>query len=277
MTQSIDGRRRARVALLAIAAAQLTLAQAQNTPRSADGHPDLSGYWIPYGAANRDTFDSAGNLLFTLPSRDNDLANFEKDFAVLERAKPNKPLYRPEYWDRVQDLDWNGLTLDPIFMCRPAGVPRQGPPHKIVQTPTETIFFYERRGNIGPAMYRIIPTDGREHLPVQINDTSWHGYGIGHWDGDTFVVESVGFNDESWIGWTGYIHSWDMTVTERIRREGDVIHWEATVYDPTMLLEPWTMDPVRMRLDDDPEAFFFDPAPCEERDAEHIVEPNGRG
>jgi len=84
-------------------------------------------------------------------------------------------------------------------------------------------------------------------------------------------------NDESWLGWAGYVHSWDMTVTERTRREGNVIHWEATVYDPTMLLEPWTLDPVRMRLNDDPEAFFFDITPCEERDAEHMVEPNGRG
>ena len=81
-------------------------------------------------------------------------------------------------------------------------------------------------------MFRIIPTDGREHLPAQINDTSWHGYGIGHWEGDTLVIESVGFNDESWLGWAGYIHSWDMKVTERIRREGNVIHWEATVDDP---------------------------------------------
>jgi len=277
MTQTFNWPRRTRVALLAIAAVHLTLSQAQETPRTADGHPDLSGYWLRYNAANRDTTDTAGNISFTLPSRNNDLGNFEKDFAVLERAKPNKPLYRPEYWSRIQDLDWNGLTIDPIFTCRPAGVPRQGAPHKIVQTPTEMIFLYERRGNLGPAMYRIIPTDGREHHPLQINDTSWHGYGIGHWEGDTFVVESVGFSDESWIGWAGYIHSWDMTVTERIRREGDVIHWEATVYDPTMLLEPWTMDPMRMRLNDDPEAFFFDATPCDERDAEHMVEPNGRG
>jgi hypothetical protein len=190
-------------AVLATLALSASVATAQETPRTADGHPDLSGYWLPINAVVRDSTDDAGNIDFTLPARNNDIGNFEKDFAVLERAKPNKPLYKPEYWDRIQDLDWNGLTADPIFDCRPAGVPRQGPPHKIVQTPTEIVFLYERRGNIGPAMFRVIPTDGREHLPAQINDTSWHGYGIGHWEGDTLVVESVGFNDESWIGWAG--------------------------------------------------------------------------
>ena len=265
------------VALLSTIATIPLTAGAQDVPRTADGHPDLSGYWLPINAVVRDSTDADGNIDFTLPARDNDIGNFEKDFAVLERAKPNKPLYRPEHWDRIQDLDWNGLTIDPIFSCRPAGVPRQGPPHKIVQTPTEIIFLYERRGNVGPSMFRVIPIDGREHLPAQINDTSWHGYGIGHWEGDTLVIESVGFNDESWLGWTGYIHSWDMKVTERIRREGNVIHWEATVEDPEYLLEPWTLDPVRMRLNEDPNAFFFDTIPCEERDAEHIVEPHGRG
>ena len=68
-----------------------------------------------------------------------------------------------------------------------------------------------------------------------------------------------------------------MKVTERIRREGNLIHWQATVEDPEYLLEPWTLDPVRMRLNEDPNAFFFDTIPCEERDAEHIVEPHGRG
>ena len=124
--------------------------------------------------------------------------------------------------------------------------------------------------------YRIIPTDGREHHPLQIADTSWLGYSIGHWEGDTLVIETVGFNDESWLGWTGYIHSWDMTVTERMRRDGDTLHWEATVHD-TMLLEPWTLNAVTRVPNTDPEAFFFGPIPCEERDAEGIGDQIVRG
>ncbi len=266
----------ATIVLLALALPYLATGQAQETPRTADGRPDLSGYWVAQGVGVTVGADEDGNISLILPSRDNKIANFEKDFAVLQRAHSNKPLYKPEHWDTIQDLDWNGLTIDPVFTCRPAGVPRQGPPDKIVQTPTEIVFMYDSRVNYGPAAYRIIPTDGREHHPLQIADTSWLGYAVGRWEGDTLVVDSVGFNDESWLGWTGYIHSWDMTVTERIHREGNTLHWVATVND-TMLLEPWTLDPIEKQLNPDPEAFFFGSTPCEERDAEHIVDPNVRG
>lgn len=275
MTRKLISTGPAAFVLLGLSLLYLPPIQAQETPRTADGHPDLSGYWIPRGSFVR-ILDEGGSIALDLPARDGDISNFEKDSAVLQRAHANKPLYKPEYWDTVQDLDWNGLTVDPVFNCRPAGVPRVGEPQKIVQTPTEIVFFYESGTNEGPATNRIIPTDGRKHDPLQIADTSWMGYSIGHWEDDTLVIESVGFNDESWLGWTGYIHSWDMTVTERVRREGDTLYWEATVND-TMLLEPWTMDPQERVLNPNPEAFFFGETPCEERDAEHIVDPNVRG
>ncbi len=252
------------------------MAQSEDVPRTADGRPDLSGYWSTGGINfGNPQPDADGVVAMNLPARDNDIGNFEKDFAVLERSHPNKPLYRPEYWETIQDNDWNGLTRDPAFRCMPQGVPRMGPPHKIVQTPTEIIFLYEARFN-DQAAYRIIPVDGREHHPLQVADTTWLGYSVGHWEGDTLVVETVGFNDQSWIGWPGYIHTWDMKVTERLHREGDTLHWIATVEDP-MLLEPWTMDPIERKHVTDPDAFFWGAVPCEERDAEHIVDPNVRG
>jgi len=277
MTRRPNRTPRTAVALLVLVAAPLAIGQAQETPRMPDGRPDFSGYWQRAGAGVTAGVDAAGDVALTLPARDNDIANFEKDFSVMERSHPNKPLYKPEYWDQIQDLDWNGLTADPVFSCKPAGVPRIGPPHKIVQTATEIVFLYDAVVNRGPAEYRVIPLDGREHLPVQVNDTSWLGYGVGHWEGDTLVIESVGFNNESWLAWPGYIHSWDMTVTERLRREGDELHWEATVTDDTMLLEPWMMEPIVSRLNTNPDAFFFGEVTCEERDAEHIVDQNVRG
>lgn len=277
MKRRLNRARCTAAALLALVAVPLAIGQAQQTPRMPDGRPDLSGYWVRAGAGVRAGADESGNIALTLPARDNDISNFEKDFSVMERSHPNKPLYKPEYWDQIQDLDWNGLTADPVFSCKPAGVPRIGPPHKIVQTATEIVLLYDAVVNFGPAEYRVIPLDGRDHLPVQINDTSWLGYGVGHWEDDTLVIESVGFNDESWLGWSGYIHSWDMRVTERLRREGNELHWEATVTDDTMLLEPWTLDPIVSRLNADPQAFFFGEVPCDERDAEHIVDPTVRG
>ena len=261
------------MAIFALSSIYIGAIQAQETPRTADGRPDLSGFWHPGAMGFRGFENEDGDIILNLEGRDSDLGNFEKDFAVLERSKANKPLYKPEHWDRIQDLDWNGLTLDPLFGCKPAAIPRVGPPHKIVQTPNEIIFLYDTR-NINA--YRIIPMDGREHLDIQVNDTTWMGYSVGRWEGDTLVVDSVGFNDESWLGWMGYIHSWDMTVTERIRREGNTLYWEATV-DDTMLIEPWAVDPIQRELNEDPDAFFFGNTGCEERDADRIVDPTVRG
>ena len=137
MTQRLNSHYRLAAGMLALALVGSPALQAQEIPRTAEGHPDLSGYWAPGGSGVRVTNDS-GDVALSLPARYGDISNFEKDSAVLQRAHRNKPLYRPEYWDRIQDLDWNGLTLDPVFNCRPAGVPRVGAPHKIVQTPTES-------------------------------------------------------------------------------------------------------------------------------------------
>ena len=83
----------------------------------------------------------------------------------MRRADPNKPLYKPEFWEKVQKLDQNGNAEDPSFGCMPGGVPRMGPPAKIVQTPKELIFLYvsPAAGGWGDT-YRVIPTDNRPHI-----------------------------------------------------------------------------------------------------------------
>ena len=124
----------------------------------------------------------------------------------------------------------------------PAGVPRMGPPDKIVQTPKEIVFLY-----VSPAargwgdQYRVIPMDGRPHTPLADLDGTWKGESIGHWEGDTLVVDTIGFNDTSWLDNGGYFHSENMHVIERIRREGNTLSWQATVEDPDVLMKPWAM------------------------------------
>jgi hypothetical protein len=248
------------------------------TPRLASGQPDLNGFWNgpppgarpggPFGAA----VDSAGNVNLAIPGRGGDLGNFEKDFAVKERGETNKPIYKPEHWDKVQDLDWNGLALDPSFNCYPDGVPRMGPPQKIMQLGNEIAFFYEKQN-----VYRLMYTDGRPHESIRANDQTWMGDSVARWEGDTLVVDTVGFNDLGWIGWAGYFQSSDLHVTERLTRVGDSLKYEAIVDDKTLLLEPWVLHPQTLYLNKDPKVQLWQDLPCVERSLEHITQPNMRG
>src|ERR1700722_3712314 len=119
---------------------------------------------------------------------------------------------------------------DPILQCDPMGFPRVmflNTPFEFVQVPGRMIQFFEHEHE-----YRSIWIDGRP-LPKDA-DPTWYGYAIGHWEtDDTFVVESTGFRDSTWLGSTGYPHSEDMRVTERYRRvDRDTILYDITINDP---------------------------------------------
>ena len=247
------------------------------TPRTPDGHPDLSGMWGGGGGGGGDKPDEKGNLTVTFRQRpcsqhQRDLGecaqavNFERDSGIEQRADPNMPMYKPEFWDRVQHLDREGVVEDPTFHCKPAGVPRMGPPAKIIQTATEVVFLYQQ-GNI----FRVIPIDGRPHDPIKSQDTTWYGDAVGKWEGDTLVIDIVGFNDESWIDWAGWFHSNNMHVIEKYTRRGDTLTWQATVIDPDVLTQPFVMNPRTVRLNPNAKATLVEDLPCEERDAAHIV------
>ena len=251
--------------------------QTAATPRTPDGHPDLSGMWGGGGGGGGgDKPDEKGNLTVLFKQRpcsaqQKDLGNceqavnFERDSGVEQRMDPI-PMYKPEFWERVQYLDREGIKEDPTFHCKPAGVPRMGPPAKIVQTAAELIFLYQQ-GNI----FRVIPIDGRPHDPIKSQDTTWYGDAVGKWEGDTMVIDIVGFNDESWLGWPGWLHSNNMHVIERYTRNGNTLTWQATVEDPDVLLAPFVTEPRTLRLNPNPKATLIEDLPCEERDSQHIV------
>ena len=244
---------------------------AQAEPRTAEGHPDLSGVWngATIGGPYIKVEDERAALL---PARDGALVNFERDNTLIRRSIPNKPLYKPEFWEKVQKLDQNGNTEDPSYGCMPAGVPRMGPPAKIVQTPAEMIFLYTSGAAQGWGdQYRVIPMDGRSHTPLQDLDGTWKGEALGHWEGDTLVVDSIGFNDTSWLDIGGYFHSENMHVIERLHRDGSTLTWQATVEDPDVLLKPWVMNPRVQKLNPDPRAVLPETLPCSERDLSHLV------
>src|SRR5262245_28306868 len=130
---------------------------------------------------------------------------------------------------------------DPYTYCLPLGVPRQNhrSAFKIVQTPSMTIFLHESFvGNT----FRQIFTDGRPLPKLSETEPAWLGYSVGRWEGDTFVVESIGFRDKGWLSANmAYPNSDALKVTERWHRL-DFGHLEETVTidDPKAYLKPWT-------------------------------------
>src|SRR5439155_650251 len=163
---------------------------------------------------------------------------------------------------------WNGLG-DNLN-----GIPRGGIPSYIGQQPGYVMFIYPGQGGLiaTQTMYRMIPTDGRPHTPLQQLDGTYTGEGIGHWDGDTLVVDTYGFNSNTWFDQLGgYFHSENMHVIERFHRDGNTLTWTATVEDPDVLLEPWTTTPRVALLNPKPGAMLPESQPCSERDLSHIV------
>jgi hypothetical protein len=116
---------------------------------------------------------------------------------------------------------------------------------------------------------RAIDVDGRQH-PKDLNPT-WMGEAIGKWEGNTLVVDTIGFNDTSWLDIGGYFHSENMHVIERLRRDGETLRWQATVDDPDVFLKPWVMNPRVLRRNPDSKAVLEETLPCSERDLSHLV------
>jgi hypothetical protein len=80
------------------------------------------------------------------------------------------------------------------------------------------------------------------------------GQTVGHWEGDTLVLDSVGFNDQTWLGRGGFFHSDHMHVVEKFTRKGNEILYEVTVEDPEVLVEPWVMTPRKLTANPSPDA-----------------------
>jgi hypothetical protein len=177
---------------------------------------------------------------------------------------PDRPRYKPEYAAVVADLEARQVELDPVLRCMPPGVPRIGPPDKIVQTGAEIVFLYD---DVSGPFFRVVPTDGRDtrydHSPSHL------GYSVGAWEGDTLVVETVNFTDESWLTDDGSFHTPDLRVVERLRLAGDQLEWRATAHDPDVLAEPWELRP---RLATRSNASLEVSPPCIERDLAHMAD-----
>ena len=169
--------------------------------------------------------------------------NQTEDFALYSPSRfgqLGRPLYKPEFWDRLIYLDMWTNKEDPVMTCQPLGVPRQGPPRRIYQTENDITFLYGQFADAGGGLaeFRVVPIDGRQHGPDAKYAAKYYGDTVGRWEGDTLVLDSVGFIDTTWIGRGGFFHSDQMRVIEKFTRVGDSINYDVTVEDPGVLVEP---------------------------------------
>ena len=175
-------------------------------PRMPDGKPDLSGIW---------------NGQRALPGQE-------------------EPAMLPWAAALTKQRTENYSADDPEARCIPAGVPRSTPyHHQIVQTPNLVLILVE--GNIHT--FRQIFLDRKEHLKNP--EPLWYGDSIGHWEGDTLVVDTTGFNDQFWFDMAGHPHTTQLRVVERYRRRDfGNLEVQVTIDDPGAYSKPWVSNRV---------------------------------
>jgi len=207
------------VLLVASATPERAAAQAASEiPRTAAGKPDFNGiYEWPRALPGADTCRCSATIFD------------RKNFAPL-LGNSAEPFLEPRTGDARHD--------EPRAFCMPAGFPSgmlSANAMQFSQTGNYLIVLHEFQG-----MKRIIPLDGRPHRKGI--EPSYYGDSVGHWEGDTLVVDVTGFNDKTWLAGTGTFHTDALHITERYTRvDKDQINYEVTMEDPNVLTKPWTL------------------------------------
>jgi hypothetical protein len=216
------------LALFALSPAAAQQSGEDAIPRMADGHPDLSGVWWGGGDVGGPGFRPGGG--------------------GGKGAPTFTSLYQPWAAEKAAKL---GDKDDPTLRCIPTAFGTLnvrlwdvGAVGQIVSTPKFVVLLQETYHG-----YQIIPTDGRLHRDAV--PPSYRGDAVGHWEGDTFVVEVSNFTDDTWMWAEGRVsfHSDALRIVERYRRTGPkTLVVDATVYDPKVLTEPWVVPTQTLQL-----------------------------
>jgi hypothetical protein len=247
------------------------LAAPQSAPgaaRTSDGHPNLSGTWAFAIDLPPTALKKQGDGSIAVKTIDQSGRRDAKDVPGALPSAP-APSYKPEFQAKVKDLFDNESRLDPVFYCGRPGVPRIGSPRRIIQLPGEMVFLYE---DISGDPWRIIPTDGRPHLADA--NPSYYGDSVGHWEGNTLVVDVTNFADDGWFGEGGYFHTGAMHVTERFWRVGENLAYQYTVEDPNVLQAPWTAPPRLVKPSTEP---LEESPKCVESDGKLLLNSDHHG
>ena len=194
-------------------------------PRTPDGHPDMSGFWGP-------RFNQA---IFEIQNRPAGVRGGANKGAIVDPPDGRIP-YQPWAVEHAKDLVEHHIYLEPEAHCFMSGVPHQAYTQfgfQILQSPGQVVMLWEFAHT-----YRIIPTDNRPHIPANIK--LFMGDPVGHWEGDTLVVDTTNQNGRTWFDMAGNFTSENIHSVERfIPVDSNTINFEATVEDPTVYTRPW--------------------------------------
>jgi hypothetical protein len=199
-----------------------------NLRRTADGKPDIAGYYESTG----------GGANYGLERHARDFLTPATRGVIVDPADGTLP-YQP--WARAErinrELPYRGYD-DPTAHCFVPGVPRgvyTPSPFQILQPPGYVVLLFERMS------WRIIPLDGRAHLPENVR--LWQGDSVGHWEGDTLVVDTTNMNGRTWLNEVGDVVSYAEHVVERFApTEDGKVTYRASVTDPIVYTKPWTIE-----------------------------------
>jgi hypothetical protein len=220
--------------LLAVFAGSAMVVAGQSPPtvalaRTADGKPDLSGFWQVSNTAVWDIQDHRAQK--GIPAGQ----------GIVEG---NEIPYQPWAAEKRQGNFLNRAAADPETKCYLPGIPRltyMPFPFQVIQTPRELILLHEYVHAV-----RTIHADGTPHSADA--GESWLGDSRGHWEGDTLVVDSTHFNDRTWFDRAGNFHSNALHVVERFTpSDPDHIDYSVLIEDPKVFTRPWTMSMILYR------------------------------
>ncbi len=238
------------ITIVSILGALLFLQQtpAYRAPRTADGKPSLNGIWQAVNEANWDIEPHSSDF-GTVPV-----------LGAINAVPPGMGIveggalpYKPDALAKKKENFANRGKGDPEVKCYRLGVPRSmyAPyPFQIIQSTDHVMMVFQ----FANALRTIYMTD---HKPAPAE--SWMGWSNGHWEGETLVIETTGFNDQTWFDRAGNYHSNAMKVVERISaRSADTLNYEATIEDPNVFTRPWKITmPLYRRVERDARVIEF--------------------
>ena len=222
-------------------------APAYRAPRTGDGKPNLNGIWQALNTANWDieAHAAAPGLIMELGAS----MAVPGGLGVVEGEIP----YKPEALAKKKANYTDRLKLDPENKCYLPGVPRATYmpfPFQILQSQKHIMIVHEFAGAV-----RTIYMENQTPAPAD----SWMGWSNGRWEGETLVVDTTGFNDQTWFDRAGNFHSDALHVVERVTaRSPDTLMYDVTIEDPNVFTRPWKMSmPLYRRVEKNAQLMEF--------------------